>query len=185
MDRKKRCKNRNCRRILDLNPRVKNHEYCSRKACQRVRKRRWQKRKMATDSDYQDNQKAAQAKWRAANPDYWRNYRQQHEKYCQRNRLLQKKRDANRRARRLAKMDTLKDENSIKPMGYYYIASTPSDLAKMDAYIQKVFIIPEGYKNIDSSCKKGLDRQLPVGWIQCPPKEDTDDASTTLPGPGA
>jgi hypothetical protein len=86
---------------------------------------------MATDADDQDNQKEAQAKWRAANPDYWRNYRQQHEKYCERNRLLQKKRDAKRRARRLAKMDALNDVNHIKPMGYYHIASTPSDLAKM------------------------------------------------------
>jgi hypothetical protein len=139
---------------------------------------------MATDPDYQDNQKAAQAKWRAANPDYWRNYRQQHEKYCERNRLLQKKRDANRRARRLAKMDALNDVNHIKPMGYYYIAPTPSDLAKMDAHIQKVLIIPEGYKSTDPSCKKGLNRQAPVGWIQCRPKEETDDASSALPGPG-
>ena len=92
MDRKKRC--RKCRRVLDLNPRVLNHEYCGTKACQRVRKRRWQQQKMATDPDYQDNQKTAQAKWREANPDYWRNYRRQHEKYCERNRLLQKKRDA-------------------------------------------------------------------------------------------
>lgn len=184
MDRKKRCKNRNCRRVLDLNPRVKDQEYCSRKTCQRVRKRRWQKQKIATDADYQENQKSAQAKWRAANPDYWRNYRQQHEKYCERNRLLQKKRDANRRRQRLAKMDALKDENPIIPMGCYHITFTPADLAKMDAYIQKVIIIPDGYKKIDSSCKEGLDRQLPVGSIRCQTKEETDDASSALPGPG-
>jgi hypothetical protein len=81
-------------------------------------------------------------------------------------------------------MDALNDENHIKPMGYYYIASTPSDLAKMDAYIEKVLIIPEGYKSVDASCKKGLDRQPSVGSIQCRLKEETDDASTTLPGPG-
>jgi hypothetical protein len=79
-------------------------------------------------------------------------------------------------------MDTLKDGNHIKPMGYYYIASTPSDLAKMDACIEKVLIIPEGYKKTNASCKEGLDRQVSDVWIQCPPKEETDDASPTLPG---
>jgi len=62
---------KNCRRIIDQpNPRIENQQYCKRKKCQRARKRRWQKRKMATDKDYQLNQKASQRKWRENNPDY-------------------------------------------------------------------------------------------------------------------
>lgn len=183
MEPKKRCRNINCRRVLNLNPRVKNHGYCGRKACQGVRKRRWQQQKMTTDPCYKDNQKDAQKKWRAANPGYWRNYRREHTTYCERNRLLQKNRDACRRARHLAKMDALENLNHIKPAGYYYIASTPSDLANMDASIQKVLLIPEGYKNIASSCKKGLDRQPDQLCLRCIAKEDTGDDPSTLPRP--
>jgi hypothetical protein len=61
--------------------------------------------RMSTDPDYRKNQKEAQINWRETTPDYWRNYRRQHEKYCDRNRVLQKKRDADRRVRHLAKMD--------------------------------------------------------------------------------
>lgn len=65
-----------CRRILPANPRCKNQEYCSRSACQRERKRRWQTRKMITDPDYRENQRAAYKSWCERNPDYWRQRRQ-------------------------------------------------------------------------------------------------------------
>jgi hypothetical protein len=44
----------------------------------------------------------------------------------------------------LAKMDTLDKLNIIKP-GVYCISSEQHDLAKMDASMQKYFIIPESY----------------------------------------
>jgi len=67
MDRKKRC--RNCRRFLDLNSHVRNHEYCKRTACQRARKRCWQRQKKSSDPDYRENQKNSQIKWQENNPD--------------------------------------------------------------------------------------------------------------------
>lgn len=179
MNQKQRCKN--CRRWLDLNPHVKNHEYCNRKACQRARKRRWQQQKMSTDSDYRKNQKEAQINWREANPDYWRNYRRQHEKYRDRNRALQKKRDENRRARHLAKMDASEHKIEIKQGGYFYILPASMDLAKMDASAQKVLLIPEGYKNYGRSCKEGLDLQADRHCLGCIKKETKADDSSTLP----
>lgn len=95
----KRCAHCGC--PLDLNPRVKNQRYCEKKECQRARKRLWQKAKMATDPDYRANQQECNRAWRGRNRDYWRNYRKNHPRYVERNRLLQKA----RRHRRVAKMD--------------------------------------------------------------------------------
>ena len=58
-----------CGRLFDPNPRVKNQRYCSEKECQRVRKKLWQRHKLATDPDYKDNQKDSQKTWRENNPD--------------------------------------------------------------------------------------------------------------------
>ena len=178
MDREKRCKN--CRRFLDLNPHARNHEYCKRKACQRVRKRCWQRQKISSDPDYRENQKNAQIKWRENNPDYWRKYRREHEKYRERNRVLQKKRDAKRRVQHLAKMDASSDKIQIKQGGYYYIIPAFSDLAKKDASAQKVLLIPEGCKNYAFSCKEGLDLQANRLCLGCIKKETKpDDLSTS------
>lgn len=176
---RKRCKN--CRRCLDLNSHTKNHGYCKRKACQRARKRCWQRQKMSSDPDYRENQKNAQITWRENNPDYWRKYRREHEKYLQRNRILQKKRDANRRARHLAKMDASSDKTQIKQGGYYYIIPASSDLAKMDASAQKVLLIPDGYKDFTASCKEGLDLQADRLCLGCIKKETKADDLSTSP----
>ena len=120
-----------CRRLYIANPRVKNQKYCSRDICQRARKSRWQQRKMATDADYRQNQKDCHKSWQIQHPEYWRQYRDSHPQYCERNRILQKQRDAKRRARHLAKMDAL---------------------------TQKISVIADGYTDFCASCKKGLDR---------------------------
>ena len=56
-----RCANPSCRRLFLPNPQVKNQQYCKKKACQRLRKNLWQKHKMASDADYQDNQQGKPA----------------------------------------------------------------------------------------------------------------------------
>jgi len=136
MNKKIQCANPDCGRIVDANPRAKNQSYCGRKPCQRARKRKWQKQKMAVDPDYKANQRECQIDWHARHPDYYRKYRQKHPAYCQRNRLLQNVRNA--RARVIAKMDTL-ESASIKHTRAFYLLPL---IAKMDASAQKVIIIP-------------------------------------------
>jgi hypothetical protein len=180
MDQRKRCKN--CHRVLDRNPRVKKQDYCGRAACQRARKRHWQTQKMRNDPDYRKNKTAAQDKWLEVNPDYWRNYRQRNPKYRERNRLLQKARDAKRRSRRLAKMDALVDKNSIKPDSYYYVVPTVADLAKMDALTQKFILIPVACEDCAKSCKEGLNVQPDSNCLRCPKKQTNDDKKAALSG---
>lgn len=63
-------------------------QYCTKAACRRSRRARWQRAKLRSDSDYRANQAAAQARWRANNGDYWRTYRSMHPAYVDRNRRL-------------------------------------------------------------------------------------------------
>jgi len=175
---------KNCRRIIDQpNPRIENQQYCKRKKCQRARKRRWQKRKMATDKDYQLNQKASQRKWRENNPDYCSNYRTTHLDYCERNRILQKKRDACRRLSNLAKMDAIAPLYENISEGYYIFPAN-SDLAKMDALFPVFHIIPVGYNPKSASCKEGLNRHPSALEVSCHNKEVCSDDLSNLSGSG-
>jgi hypothetical protein len=99
---------------------------------------------MATDPDYQANQRDAQETWRHQHPDYWRAYRLRHPDYRTRNRLLQRHRDRKRRATRLAKMDTSGAVAFVTPGLYHVIPVTGEHLAKMDTLSQTCHIIPIG-----------------------------------------
>lgn len=136
MNRKIRCAH--CRRVFYPDPRVKNQRYCSAKGCQRARKNLWQRRKMATDTDYRANQKDCQKNWHKRHPGYWRQYRSRRSEYRRANRFLQKHRDEKRRFRRLAKMDALRRFSRFKAGTYYLV----ENLAKMDVSAQKVCFIP-------------------------------------------
>ena len=48
--------------------RVPNQRYCSAAACQRERRRRWQRRRLRVDADYRDNQARAQAQMARSSP---------------------------------------------------------------------------------------------------------------------
>jgi hypothetical protein len=106
---------RKCKHCLKgFRPRPQNHdqEYCSEQACQRARKRIWQKKKLLADPDYQANQKASQICWQEKNPNYWQEYRKRNPDYTVRNRDLQRERNRRRREQDtgespIAKMDAL------------------------------------------------------------------------------
>ena len=79
--------------------------------------------------------------------------------------MLQKQRDAKRRAQHLAKMDALKRVKSIDP-GTYYLIPCNAGLANMDALTQKINVIPESYSVFCASCKIGLDRPANTAAIK-------------------
>lgn len=131
----KRCAHCGC--PLELNSRSKNQRYCGEKACQRARKRLWQKNKMATDPDYQDNQRRCNTAWREKHRHYWRDYRRSHPECAERNRLLQK---ARRSRRSVAKMDASEKISFLKTGTYWVIPER--GVAKMDAFVGKVLLVP-------------------------------------------
>lgn len=129
-----------CGRLVPADSRVKNQRYCGARECQRARKAKWQRDKMAADPDYRANQRAAQRKWIEKRPDYWQKYRERNPRYLKRNRLMQRKRDLERRHVDLAKMDASKAPSGLA-LGEYYLWPR---LANMDASPQKVLLIPTG-----------------------------------------
>jgi len=86
-----------CGQSFTPRPCVRRQQYCSAVECQKTRRRLTQKRKMAEDPDYRDNQKRAQKQWRDSHPSYWRDYRAANPEYAQRNRERQRDRNALRR----------------------------------------------------------------------------------------
>jgi len=145
---KRRCAACGCLFVPRRN--VPHQRYCAKRACQRTRRRRWQRQKLKADADYRANQAAAQRRWRERHPAYWRAYRQRHPAYTARNRAQQGERN-HRRLKgvrgpfpaRIANMDVCEAENPLASGTYRLIPVAPSGIAKMDAYIVKMQVISE------------------------------------------
>lgn len=131
-----------CACLFSPNPRVKDQRYCANKACQRARKRLWQKKKLTRDPEYKQNQQDSKERWRKQNPGYWKNYRLKNPAYADRNRQLQRARDSRTCPQaNLAKMDVSTPPNfPIKP-GPYCMFPYLEDLAKMDTSLCYKFIL--------------------------------------------
>jgi len=91
----RRC--RCCGKAFRPRPQVPGQQYSSDPTCQKARKRTWQKERRRKDPDYRENQRAAQQRWAACHPDYWRQWREAHPAYQERNRRKQAERNARRR----------------------------------------------------------------------------------------
>ncbi len=128
-----------CGKSFSLNPRVKNQGYCSYRECQKARRAKWQRKKMARDPDYRDNQRRCQKEWLSTHLGYWQDYRAKHPEYVKRNRLLQIRRNAKRRkdglVKMIAKMDAL---NPWKGKVFRLIPQGGGLIAKMDSLIVKL-----------------------------------------------
>lgn len=75
---------------------------CSEPDCQRQRRADYHRQKIAADPEYRQVCLDSLRKWRSGNPDYWRQYREQHPAAVERNRQQQHARDHKRRLRDLA-----------------------------------------------------------------------------------
>ena len=75
---------------------------CSQPDCQRQRRADYHRQKIAADPDYREVCRDSPRKWRAAHPEYWKQYREKHPDMAERNRQQQKTRDRKRRLRPLA-----------------------------------------------------------------------------------
>ena len=121
-------------------PQVPQQSYCAGPGCQRERRRQWQRDKLQSDPDYQENQMRAQQAWSQRNPDYWRDYRQSHSEYVERNRVLQQKRNAKVMRPAIAKMDVSNPAIPL-PSGIYHLSlASESDIAKMDVWTVEITV---------------------------------------------
>jgi hypothetical protein len=130
---------------------VPQQRYCSKRACQRTRRRRWQRQKLKADADYRANQAAAQQRWRERHRDYWRRYRQSHREYATRNRERQRQRNRRRRSAgtgpsppRIAKMDAYHSQTPVRSGTYRLVPVTAEGVAKRDAYVVEMRLLSVG-----------------------------------------
>lgn len=129
-----------CGQPFQPRPQVPQQSYCAAPDCQRERRRQWQRLKLRTDPDYQDNQTRAQQAWTERHPDYWRKYRASHQEYVQRNRALQQKRKAKAASGAIAKMDA-SNPLPLLPSGIYHLRLVTDDgLAKMDVWTVEITV---------------------------------------------
>jgi hypothetical protein len=119
-------------------PQVPHQSYCANPDCQRERRRQWQRSKLQSDPDYQDNQMRAQQAWTHRNPNYWRDYRESHPEYVERNRVLQLARNAKAQSGHVAKMDASNPDIPL-PSGVYHLSLvTDAEIAKMDVWTVEI-----------------------------------------------
>ncbi|MFC4344643.1 hypothetical protein [Cupriavidus numazuensis] len=122
-------------------PHVPHQRYCSEKACQRARRRDWQNRRLRTDTDYRDNQARAQAKWRITHPNYWREYRAAHPAYRERNRSMQRMRNARRTFKPIANMDVIGRHRTLGSGFYVLCHADEASIAKMNAWTVHIAVL--------------------------------------------
>lgn len=168
----------NCKDPLSPLPKVKNHQYCSKPACQRSRKARWQRVKIGSDEEYRENQRKAQHEWQARNPDYWRRYRSANAPYRRRERQRQYRRrhplapqphrepcfdqvgEPSLRGPNVVKMDA---STPIRPGTYKMQAVSDSGgVAKMDAILVQLIVIQEdsGPQERTCNCQGDIEGRL-------------------------
>lgn len=137
-----------CGKLFDPRPQAPRQAYCTQPACQRFRKRLWQKAKRKTDADYIANQAAAHLAWSARQPEYSRQYRLAHPAYTARNREQQKVR--NQKARAGAEPANLQRQNHpALPPGVYELRSiSVPGIAKMVVCRVELRVISEGPEDV-------------------------------------
>jgi len=146
---KRRCAACGC--LFEPRRNVPQQSYCSKRACQRTRRRRWQRQKLKTDADYRANQAAAQRRWRERHPAYWRDYRQRHPDATARNREQQRERNRRRRLAgtgpsppAIANMDAYPPERPVRSGTYRLVPVAAPGVAKMDAYLVEMHVLSDG-----------------------------------------
>lgn len=128
--------------------------YCSKPACQKVRRKHWLSHKYKNDADYRSNKRAAQQSWRKKHPTYYRSYRSEHSNYVERNRLQQKHRNQRKRypeeanvgnAGVIAKTNALLIDLPFITMPYDIFLVEQPMIAKMNAFMSKNHYISINY----------------------------------------
>jgi hypothetical protein len=144
-----------CRKLFHPRAQSPDQKLCSTDACQRERKRRWQKSKRACDVDYRVNDALANKQWRSRHPGYWREYRRKNPCSVIRNRDKQHERDRSRRSksppaltdastRHLANEDASNSLSRLETGTYRIIPVTRPHLANEDACLVKISLLSGG-----------------------------------------
>jgi hypothetical protein len=96
----RRC--RYCEKLFQPSKFQPRQAVCGEAGCRRKRRTDYHKEKLASDPEYREGCHDSPRKWRACNPDYWKQYREKNPAAVERNRQQQKLRDQKRKLCNLA-----------------------------------------------------------------------------------
>ena len=136
--RERRC--RYCQRSFQTSKFRPLQTVCSEVGCQRQRRADYHRGKIAADPEYRDVCRDSPRKWRARNPDYWRQYRSDHPDAAVRNREQQKLRDRRARLRNLAN-NTLARDLKHSAAEIWLVGSGAGSLANNNLAPGQVWVI--------------------------------------------
>ena len=129
-----------CGRTFRPRPQVPNQAYCGDPACQRLRRRLWQRQKRSEDPAYRENESRAHLDWLERNKDYWRRYREGHPEYTENNRQRQRQRNAGRKRAAIANVDSLQAA-LCPPAGLYRLVRLDGGVANKNEWIVRLAVV--------------------------------------------
>ena len=129
-----------CGRTFRPMPQVPDQVYCSDPACQRLRRRLWQRQKRLEDPAYRENEVRAHQQWLERNKDYWRKYRQMHPDYTDDNRQRQRLRNATRSGAAIANVDLSQAAPDLLT-GTYRLIRLDGGVANKDEWIVRLTVV--------------------------------------------
>jgi hypothetical protein len=150
----RRC--RYCQKVFQPSKFQPRQAVCGGPDCQRRRRTDYHKAKIASDSEYRQGCIDSPRKWRARNPDYWKQYRQKHPAAVERNRQRQRIRDRKRRLCNLANNTSALDLKH-SAAGVWLIGSGVEDLANNNSACAQIWVIEAltpGRPPAPPSCKQ-------------------------------
>lgn len=146
-----KCQCKHCHKHFNKRPQNPNQKYCSEPACQKARRRTWQKEKMQTDPQYRENQRDTGRRWRENNPDYQREYRERNQEYTERNRVQQRVRNQRNTKQSalesIVNMDASNSNNRVSPGRYELRRVVHGEIVNMDVSMVEINVISPCYEN--------------------------------------
>ena len=112
---------------------------CGRPECQKQRRAEYHRQRIAADPEYAEVVRDSRRKWRQSHADYQQQYRQSHPAAVERNRQLQRARDARRRAQFLVKNNLALDLKRCSAEAWL-IGPAARDLVKNNLASCQMFI---------------------------------------------
>src|ERR1700688_3973300 len=145
-----------CERIFQPSKYQPVQSVCTEPAAPRRRRADYHRQKIAADPEYRLVCRDSPQKWRSRNPDYWRQYREQHPAAAQRNRPQQQIRDQERHLRDLANNNSAFDlKHSAAEI--WLLGAGLQDLANNNSDPAQVWILeslPPRKPPVSESCKQ-------------------------------
>ena len=131
-----------CQQSFQPSPYRPQQTVCSQPECQRRRRADNRRQKIQTDPEYAQVIRDSRAKWRAAHPDYQKNYWHTHPKAATRNRQQQQQRDQKRRLGNLVKNNVALDLK-CSAAGIWLVGPAAADLVKNNLASSQILIFQQ------------------------------------------